>query len=49
MIMAEKAHTVGHLLIAIVIPLSLLVFMTISISWKFVFKHPEFPKSQHFR
>ncbi|XGW28136.1 hypothetical protein V3C99_008163 [Haemonchus contortus] len=48
MTMIERLHTIGNLLFAIVIPMSLLVFMTVSVVWKLVLRKPEFPRSSHF-
>ncbi|VDM53467.1 unnamed protein product [Angiostrongylus costaricensis] len=43
-----KLHTIGNLLFAIIIPMSLLVFMTISVVWKLVLRKSEFPNTSHF-
>ncbi|WKY05370.1 hypothetical protein Q1695_005966 [Nippostrongylus brasiliensis] len=48
MTLIERVHTIGNLLFAIVIPMSLLVFMTISVVWKLVLRKSEFPSSSHF-
>ncbi|KAK6039841.1 hypothetical protein COOONC_22654 [Cooperia oncophora] len=48
MTMIERIHTIGNLLFAIVIPMSLLVFMTVSVVWKLVLQKSYLPNSSHF-
>ncbi|KIH51839.1 hypothetical protein ANCDUO_18068 [Ancylostoma duodenale] len=48
MTMIERLHTIGNLLFAIVIPMSLLMFMTMSVVWKLVLRKSEFPNTSHF-
>ncbi|CAJ0603498.1 unnamed protein product [Cylicocyclus nassatus] len=48
MTLFERLHTIANLLFAIVIPLSLLIFMTISVVWKFVLRKSENPNACHF-
>ncbi|KJH45140.1 hypothetical protein DICVIV_08806 [Dictyocaulus viviparus] len=47
MTLIERLHTIGNLLFAIVIPMSLLLFMTISVVWKLVLQKPKFPNATH--
>ncbi|KHJ81818.1 hypothetical protein OESDEN_18493 [Oesophagostomum dentatum] len=48
MTLIERLHTIGNLLFAIVIPMSLLVFMTISVVWKLLLRKSENPNTSHF-
>ncbi|PAV73601.1 hypothetical protein WR25_00781 [Diploscapter pachys] len=47
-IVFEKIHTIANLLLAIVIPMSLLIFMTGAIFWRLVIRKPDFPHTKHF-
>ncbi|ETN83569.1 hypothetical protein RB195_003200 [Necator americanus] len=48
MTLIERLHTIANLLFSILIPMSLLVFMTISVVWKLVLRKSEFPNTSHF-
>ncbi|KAJ1348721.1 hypothetical protein KIN20_004087 [Parelaphostrongylus tenuis] len=48
MTLIERLHTIANLMFAIIIPMSLLVFMTISLVWKLVLQRSEFPNTTHF-
>ncbi|KAI1702598.1 hypothetical protein DdX_15379 [Ditylenchus destructor] len=50
MITFERFHTIANLLLAIIIPLVLLVFMTASIVWRLIIRPPDLGSatSQHF-
>ncbi|KAH7724035.1 Protein T02D1.4 [Aphelenchoides avenae] len=44
----ERVHTVSNLLLAILIPLALLVFMTFSIVWRLLIRPPDLGSGSHF-
>ncbi|VDM82549.1 unnamed protein product [Strongylus vulgaris] len=48
MTMIERLHAIGNLLFAIIIPMFLLLFMTVSVVWKLVLRRSENPNASHF-
>ncbi|CAI4228331.1 unnamed protein product [Auanema sp. JU1783] len=44
----ERLHTITHLLLASVLPMGLLIYMTSRIVWKLLLRKAEFPNSTHF-
>ena len=46
--LSERIHTVANLLLAILVPLTLLVFMTASIVWRLLLKTSDFRATSRF-